>query len=452
MDATRSGEHSPGPALRSLDLFSGIGGITHALRGMAAPIAYCELDDNARAVLNGNMAAGRLPTAPICPDVRMLSAKWMREHAGVRRRGQRRSTPHVDLLAGGFPCVGFSMLGKQQGFDEAQSGLFSEVLRLVDELAPPLLFLENVPAILHLPGAMTRVAHELTHVRHYELHWCVVAAQDVGAPHLRRRWFCLAVQGGASTRSTLAARLRRLVEAATVAHTTFAWSPRSEPPRMLHRTSAVVRDSRTRHAMLGNAVVPDAVRRALLHLARAWLGGVRDAAAGAGGARKLGRSGSGVGHWLANAFGRGCALCRAHASETWPQCGRLTAGASRMALPAPNQTASPPAPPARLHLTFDPSVYKPQAPPPSATPDHTSPAITAPVQATAWATPRHGCTSASRRLSMRTVRDLPTQVRFEVDTPDALRGGVVNPEWVEWLMGFPQGWTHLGEVERETTA
>lgn len=66
-------EHRP---LRSLDLFSGLGGITHALRGVALPAAYCEIDRFAAAVLAARMADGSLPMAPLCSDVAALDGAW----------------------------------------------------------------------------------------------------------------------------------------------------------------------------------------------------------------------------------------------------------------------------------------------------------------------------------------------------------------------------------------
>jgi len=58
---------------------------------------------------------------------------------------------------------------------------------------------------------------------------------------------------------------------------------------------------------------------------------------------------------------------------------------------------------------------------------------------------------AANVLTQRTVRDLPCQVRFERSTPDELRGGSVNPEFVEWLMGYPRGWTRAAGDERVET-
>lgn len=83
--------------IRSLDLFTGVGGFAHALRDLAEPVAYCEIDEHAIAVLRTRMADGSLPSAPICPDVASLTATWLEE---------QNSGP-VDLITAGFPCQGF---------------------------------------------------------------------------------------------------------------------------------------------------------------------------------------------------------------------------------------------------------------------------------------------------------------------------------------------------------
>ncbi len=70
-----------------------------------------------------------------------------------------------------------------------RSGLFFEIIRLVDELRPRFVFLENVPAIT--VRGLDRVAAEFTGLR-YDCRWTIVSAADVGAPHLRKRWFMLA--------------------------------------------------------------------------------------------------------------------------------------------------------------------------------------------------------------------------------------------------------------------
>lgn len=52
--------------------------------------------------------------------------------------------------------------------------------------------------------------------------------------------------------------------------------------------------------------------------------------------------------------------------------------------------------------------------------------------------------TASHVLTPRTLRDLPSQVRFERQTPEELRKGQLSPEFVEYMMGYPAGWTDVG--------
>lgn len=75
--------------INSLDLFSGIGGISLALSDYARPIAYCEIDRYAQSVLLSRMADGTIETAPILRDITRLD--------GRRFRGV------VDIIVGGFP-------------------------------------------------------------------------------------------------------------------------------------------------------------------------------------------------------------------------------------------------------------------------------------------------------------------------------------------------------------
>jgi len=160
--------------LNGLDLFSGIGGITVALAPWVRPVAYCEIDEYARAVLLSRMAEGRLPVAPIWDDVRTFPGRDF--------RGQ------IDIIYGGFPCQDLSSAGSRKGLEAERSGLFFEIMRLAEEIRPTFIFLENVPGIrkyLHL------VAREMASLR-YDCRWGMLSAHGLGAPHKRERWFCLA--------------------------------------------------------------------------------------------------------------------------------------------------------------------------------------------------------------------------------------------------------------------
>lgn len=161
--------------LYGLDLFSGIGGISIALAPWVTPIAYCEIDPFAQAVLLSRMRDGGLSPAPIWDDVRTLSAAVLPGHG-------------VDIIYGGFPCQDLSLAGARAGLDGKRSGLFFEIVRLVDELQPAFIFLENVPGIRqHAHGVFAELAK-----RGFDARWCHLSAADVGAPHRRERWWCLA--------------------------------------------------------------------------------------------------------------------------------------------------------------------------------------------------------------------------------------------------------------------
>lgn len=96
----------------------------------------------------------------------------------------------VDCIHAGFPCQDLSTAGKRAGLGHGtRSGLYREVLRIADALRPPYLFLENVAAILG--QGVDQVIGDLAALG-YDARWCTLRASDVGAPHQRDRWWCLA--------------------------------------------------------------------------------------------------------------------------------------------------------------------------------------------------------------------------------------------------------------------
>lgn len=157
-----------------LDLFSGIGGLTKALEGYVEPLAYCENDRYAQSVLLSRMGSGDLPRAPIWDDVRTLKSEML---------------PAIDIIYGGFPCQDISVAGRGEGLGGERSGLFFEIVRLVSEIQPRFIFLENVSAIT-VRGA-ERVIGEFCRLR-YDCRWGILSASDVGANHQRERWWLLA--------------------------------------------------------------------------------------------------------------------------------------------------------------------------------------------------------------------------------------------------------------------
>lgn len=102
--------------------------------------------------------------------------------------GAHNLTP-VDILCGGFPCQDISTAGKMEGIHGKKSGLWFEMWRIISELRPRIIVLENVPVIT-IRGLET-VLGGLAKLG-YDAEWGIVAARDFGAPHLRKRWFCVA--------------------------------------------------------------------------------------------------------------------------------------------------------------------------------------------------------------------------------------------------------------------
>lgn len=161
--------------LNGLDLFSGIGGNTLGLRQYIDTIAYCEADRHAQSVLLSRMSEGLIDHAPIWDDVTTLRGDLF----DVR----------IDIIVGGFPCQDISTAGRGKGLAGERSGLFFEIMRLVDEIKPPFVFLENVPNIR--TKGLDIVLREFT-LRGYDTRWTVLSAAEVGANHKRERWFILA--------------------------------------------------------------------------------------------------------------------------------------------------------------------------------------------------------------------------------------------------------------------
>jgi len=175
-----------GEKLNAISLFSGIGGFELGLSEYCRTVLYCEADKHAQAVLLSRMAEGAIDYAPICTDVRELTAEFI-------------DIP-VDIVYGGFPCQDISSAGKGAGLEGERSGLFFEIVRLAKEIKPPFLFLENVSAIR--TRGLDRVIEELTEIG-YDLRWTMLSAAEVGAKHKRERWFLLAYAEGHDDRGGL---------------------------------------------------------------------------------------------------------------------------------------------------------------------------------------------------------------------------------------------------------
>lgn len=138
-------------------------------------VGAVELEPYAAAVLCARQNDGILPPFPIWDDVCSFDGNpW---------RGR------VDIISGGFPCQDISCAGKQAGIDGKRSGLWREFARIINEIRPPLVFVENSNHLVK--RGLARVLGDLAKTG-YDAEWMVMGADDVGAPHIRKRIWILA--------------------------------------------------------------------------------------------------------------------------------------------------------------------------------------------------------------------------------------------------------------------
>ena len=161
--------------MKVLDLFSGIGGFSIGLEKVGfETVAFCEIEPYCQAVIRKHW-----PDTPIYNDVRSVNADRLAAdgHDGI------------DVITAGFPCQDISIAGHGAGLDGERSGLWSEVARIVGEIRPRWVMLENVAALLG--RGMGRVIGDLAAIG-YDAQWEVISASAVGAPHRRQRVWIVA--------------------------------------------------------------------------------------------------------------------------------------------------------------------------------------------------------------------------------------------------------------------
>ena len=111
------------------------------------------------------------------------------------------NVPNHEILCGGFPCQDVSIAGKREGLCGAKSGLFYDIIRILREKQPKLVFLENVPGLLSSNKGwdFARVIIELEGVG-YTCEWQILNSKDFGVPQNRRRVYIIGHLRGADTR------------------------------------------------------------------------------------------------------------------------------------------------------------------------------------------------------------------------------------------------------------
>lgn len=161
--------------LRVLDLFSGLGGFSLGLErtGGFETVAFCEIEKFPRRVL-----AKHWPEVCQYEDVRTLTRDIL-DRDGIA----------VDVITGGFPCQDISIAGRGAGLDGERSGLWFEYARIIAEIRPAYVIIENTRALLS--RGLVRVLQCLREIG-YDAVWHTIPASAVGSIQNRDRVWIIA--------------------------------------------------------------------------------------------------------------------------------------------------------------------------------------------------------------------------------------------------------------------
>ena len=162
--------------MNELALFAGAGGgiLGGQLLGWRTVCAV-EWEPYAACVLAARQNDGLLPSFPIWDDVQTFDGRPWR---GV-----------AQVISGGFPCQDISIAGKGDGLDGERSGMWRQMARIICEVGPEYVFVENSPMLVS--RGLGAVLGDLSSMG-FDAKWGIVGAKDVGANHQRDRIWIVA--------------------------------------------------------------------------------------------------------------------------------------------------------------------------------------------------------------------------------------------------------------------
>ena len=169
-------------SLNELALFAGAGGgiLGGHLLGWRTVCAV-EWEPYAACVLAARQNDGFLPPFPIWDDVQTFDGRPWR---GI-----------VDVISGGFPCQDISIAGNGDGLEGERSGMWREMARIIHEVRPRFVFVENSPMLTS--RGLGSVLGDLASMG-FDAKWGVLGANDIGANHKRDRIWIRGEQMGNS--------------------------------------------------------------------------------------------------------------------------------------------------------------------------------------------------------------------------------------------------------------
>jgi DNA-cytosine methyltransferase len=397
--------------LNSLDLFSGIGGISLSLESIFKTNLYCEINFVATQVLKNNMLkrfidtapAWSVPTmqAPIHNDISTLDLREINRLStcifplGTDHAGQNGK---IDLVCGGFPCTGFSSAGLLQGFKNEASFLFFEMRRVIEEVSPPFIFLENVPGVRKSLDLIVNALSPLG----YTLVWITVSAEAAaGVPMRRNRWFLFGYK------TSQVDNIQELQKLYLPIPLSIVFQPTEETAkpyveafsRTVKKEICSFKQSKEQISLIGNAVCVPQVQMAWNELISRSCMNFDSVSIG----KQTNKTD------LANGY--------------WNQSSNF------VNMPGFKPNIIRPICVLKLDPNSCPLPFK-------KSPNQRLPVLTTPLLQTRFMTPVYTQKGAACVLTKRTAHDHPTQIKFEVNTIN--RFDPLNPSFYEALFGFPE--------------
>jgi len=171
--------------MNELSLFSGAGGGLLATKHFLnwRTIGYVEQDPYCQNIITQRAKEGFLDTAPLWGDINeFIESGAVDQYEGV-----------TDVVTGGWPCQPFSVAGRRRGKDDPRN-CWPQCIEVIRRVKPRFFFGENVSGLLN-SGYFSEILRTLAQAG-YNARWLVLGADDVGAPHRRKRVWILAYPNG----------------------------------------------------------------------------------------------------------------------------------------------------------------------------------------------------------------------------------------------------------------
>jgi DNA (cytosine-5)-methyltransferase 1 len=171
-----------------IDLFCGAGGLSEGFRQAGFRVL---LGSDINPNFGETFLRSHSDAVFVAKPIQSLSSNEILATSGLCK-GQ------LDVLVGGPPCQGYSVYNHGRGEHDPRAGLFREYLRIVRDLAPKWLIMENVTGLLSISGGqlIRTIAEEISKLG-YAVEWRVLRAEDYGVPQERRRVIVIANRIGA---------------------------------------------------------------------------------------------------------------------------------------------------------------------------------------------------------------------------------------------------------------